>query len=124
MNYIVVGSLAMSVAGLFLIYVAAANIEPENMELASITGDLVGRTVTTEGSIKSEWLHKDGHMFLTVTDGKKDIQVPVFSNVMQHLNENDFKPKTRIKVTGIVDDYKKQIQIVPRKPGDIDLGGG
>lgn len=122
MNYIVVGSLAMSVAGLFLIYIAAANIEPEKLDIGSITGEFVGRTVTTEGYIKSEWVHKDGHLFLTVTDGKKDLQVPIFSNIMQYLNKKNFKQKLSIQVTGVVDEYRNQLQIIPRKPQDIVLG--
>ena len=122
MNYIVLMSLSASVVGLVLIYFAAANVEIETIEIGDVTQELVGRTVSTEGHIKSEKMHEDGHLFLTITDGKRSLQVPIFSGVMQHLDAGDFKPNTKIKVTGVVDDYRNQIQVVPRKPEDIVLG--
>lgn len=112
----------MSVVGLFLIYIAATGVEPENLEIGEITGDLVGRTITVEGYIRSEKMHENGHLFLTITDGKRNLQVPIFSSVMQHLEERNFKPKSGIRVTGVVDDYRGQLQVIPRKPNDIVLG--
>ena len=122
MNYIAVASLSMSVIGLLMIYMAAKNIEPETVEIGEITGDLVGRTVATEGYIKSEKMHEDGHLFLTITDGKRNLQVPIFSSLMQHMDAGEFKQKARIRVTGLVDEYRGSLQVVPRKPGDIVLG--
>lgn len=122
MNYIVMGSLSMSVVGLFLIYITASNIEPSKIAIGEINGELIGATVTSEGYIKSENMNENGHMFLTIVDGKNSISVPVFSNVMKDLNEEDFKVKSKIKVTGVVDEYKSQFQIIPRKPNDIVLG--
>lgn len=122
MNYIVLGSLSMSVVGLLLIYIAAANVEPEVMELDEITGELVGRTVTTEGLIKSTRTHENGHLFLTIADGGKVLQVPIFSSVMQHLDERSFKSNLKMRVTGLVDEYRGQVQVVPRKPEDVILG--
>lgn len=122
MNYIAVASLSMSVIGLLMIYMAAKNIEPETVKIGEITGDLVGRTVATEGYIKSEKMHEDGHLFLTITDGKRNMQVPIFSSLMQHMDAGEFKQKARIKVTGLVDEYRGSLQVVPRKPEDIVLG--
>ena len=124
MNYIVLASLSMSVVGLFLIYVAASNVEPQELEIGDVTGELIGRTITTHGYIKTEKMNENGHMFLTLTDGKKTLQVPIFSSVMQHLDENSFIRNSEIRVTGVVDDYRSQIQVIPRKPEDVVLGGG
>ena len=82
MNYIVIGSLAMSIIGLVLIYIAALNIEPEILEISEITGEFIGRTISTEGYITSERMHENGHLFLTISDGSKNIQVPIFANVI------------------------------------------
>lgn len=123
MNYIVIGSLSMSVVGLFLIYIAALNVEPEVLEIGEITGEFVGRTVSTEGYIKSEKMHENGHLFLTISDGRKNIQVPIFSSVMHYLNREDFQQKAKIKVTGLVDDYRGNLQVIPRKPEDVILTG-
>lgn len=122
MNYLVLILIFTSLGGLFLIYFAALNIQPEEVKIGEISGELVGRKVSTSGYIKSEKLHEDGHLFLTITDGKRSVQVPIFSSLMQHLDQNDFKEKTRIRVTGVVDEYRSQLQIVPRKPQDVSVG--
>lgn len=123
MRYIVLGSLSMSIAGLFLIYVTAANVEPENIEIGEIGGDLIGSTVSTEGQIKSVREHENGHLFLEISDGETDLQVPVFSNVARHMDKRIFKKGFSVKVTGVVDEYRRQLQIIPRKPEDVVLTG-
>ena len=119
MNYTVAGSLSMSVIGLVLIYIAATNIEPDTLEIGEINAELVGKTVSTEGYIKSEKMNENGHLFITISDGNKNLQVPIFSSVMQHMEESDFKKGYKLKVTGLVDEYRGQLQIIPRKPEDI-----
>ena len=121
MNYIVLGSLSMSVVGLLMIYVAAANMEHEHFEIDGISSELVGRTISTEGYIKSKSSHENGHMFLTLTDGRSDLQVPVFSSVMQHLDYNKFKRNSKVQVTGTVDEYRGGLQVIPRSHSDIKL---
>lgn len=121
MNRMLVASLSTSVVGIFMIYLAAANVEVQTMKIGDVTPDLVGRTVSVDGTIKTEKLNADGHMFLTITDGRSSIQVPVFSNVMQFFTEDNFKVKNNIQVTGLVDEYKGQLQIVPRKQSDVSF---
>lgn len=121
MKRIVLISLVISVVGLASIYVTAINFEPEVLNIGDISSDLVGSTVTTEGYIKSKTMHQNGHMFLTITDGKETLDVPVFSSVMQYLNKDDFRIKSKVKVTGVIDEYRKKLQIIPRSQKDVTL---
>ena len=122
MNIILAASSVTSVIGLVMIYFAATNIEPEFVELSDITSEHIGKVVTSSGVIKSKNVHQDGHIFITISDGKKNLQVPVFSNLAQYFSENNFQTKMELKVTGVVDDYRNQMQIIPRKPDDLVLG--
>ena len=127
-NFLALISLITSVVGLILIYIAAINIKPVEIKISQINPDLIGRTVSTQGTIKQKNLHTDGHMFLTISDGKSNIQVPIFSSLMKdlksvNLTEEDFEVNKIISVTGLVDEYRGDLQILPRKTSDVKIGG-
>lgn len=115
-----------SAAGLVLIYFAAINIQPSTIKINEIDSQLIGKTVKTTGYIIYKNNHPAGHVFLTIGDGQSKIQVPLFAGFVNSLNENDvsvddFRKGVRISVTGLVDEYKGQLQILPRKPNDIKI---
>jgi DNA/RNA endonuclease YhcR with UshA esterase domain len=118
-----VGAACMSVAGLLLIYVAASSAEPESTEIGKLTGELTGRTVTVEGEVKEQRDHKDGHIFLTLTDGGSDLDVPVFSNLAGAMDTSLLRKGAELRVTGAVDEYRGKVQVVPRKPEDLEFLG-
>ena len=65
-------------------------------------------------------------MFLTIGDGKSKIEVPLFAGFVNSLSDNDisvedFRKGVTISVTGLVGEYKGQMQIVPRKPNDLKI---
>jgi DNA/RNA endonuclease YhcR with UshA esterase domain len=65
-------------------------------------------------------------MFLVISDGKSDIQVPIFVSLMNdlknvNLTEGNFKVNKKISVTGLVDEYNGQLEVLPRKVSDINL---
>jgi len=117
-----------SIVGLFLIYIAASSIQPKIMPLKEITHEYIGRSVTTSGYILYKRTHPSGHLFLTIaddTDGSK-LETPLFSGFMNSLKDinidkNDFKIGRTIVVTGIVDEYRGNLQVTPRKPSDIEF---
>jgi DNA/RNA endonuclease YhcR with UshA esterase domain len=126
-NFLVLISLSTSVIGLILIYIAALNIQPVEISISQINSDLIGRSVSTKGIITQKKLHSDGHMFLMISDGESDIQVPVFSSLMndlekENITESDFKINETISINGMVDEYRGQLQILPRKTSDIKIG--
>jgi DNA/RNA endonuclease YhcR with UshA esterase domain len=127
-NFLTLICFLTSIVGLILIYIAAINIRPVETKISQITTDLIGRSVSTQGIIKEKRLHTDGHMFLVISDGNSDIQVPIFSSLMkdlkdENLTEEDFQVDEKIYVTGLVDEYNSNLQVLPRKTSDIKLGG-
>lgn len=115
-----------SVVGLILIYIAAINLEPKRIELKDVTPELVGRSVLTSGKIVYKKTHAAGHLFLTISDEDTKIQVPLFAGFMNtlkevDLTENDFEIGLKISVSGLVDEYQGQLQIIPRRDDDIKI---
>jgi DNA/RNA endonuclease YhcR with UshA esterase domain len=115
-----------SAVGLVLIYVAAINLEPKQIELKEINPELVGRSVSTTGKIVYRKTHDAGHLFLTISDDDTKIAVPLFAGYLNTLKEvglteNDFYEGTEILVSGLVDEYQGQLQIIPRRVNDVKI---
>jgi DNA/RNA endonuclease YhcR with UshA esterase domain len=126
-NILVLISSFTSIVGLILIYIAAINVKPVEIKINQINSDLIGRSVSTQGMITQKKLHSEGHLFLMISDGESEIQVPIFSSLMkdlmkENIAESDFKINRTISVTGLVDEYRGQLQILPRKTSDIKIG--
>jgi len=125
-NTLILVCLLCSVAGLVLIYLAATKIEPVPVKIENIDSGLVGRSVTIKGYVAYKSNHPAGHIFLTVSYNKTKIQVPLFAGFVDKLTESDFpldelKKGANIMVTGLVGEYKGQLQVVPRKITDIKV---
>ncbi len=117
-----------SVIGLLFIYFASVNTKPVEIQISDLSFDFVGKIATVSGSIIHKKTHPAGHIFLTLSDGENKIQVPIFSGVARSLDGNDLteemlRYKTFLTVTGTVDEYNGELQIVPRKAGDIVVNG-
>jgi DNA/RNA endonuclease YhcR with UshA esterase domain len=117
--------LLTSLLGLILIYFAAISLKPIETNVSQINPSLLGKTVKTTGVIVDRRSSKEGHIFLTISDNKSQIQVPLFSNFIKSLSEkldlNQLKVGRKISVAGTVDEYMGDLQIIPRKPEDIKL---
>lgn len=118
MERLTILSAAFSVVGLVGIYILSAGYEPDLLEISDITQDLSGETVKTEGTVYSVNRHDAGHIFLTITDGDVKIQSPIFKDVAEKMDWVPSKGQ-KISVTGVVDTYKKSVQVIPRKPSDV-----
>lgn len=117
-------SLLCSLIGLFLIYYSTLIIQPVEVDLNNINFELIGRVVKTRGKIVYKREHEAGHLFLTLAKDDTKIQVPIFAGLMEKLkevgiNSEDFKKGKEIIVTGLVDEYGGQLQIIPRKVEDL-----
>lgn len=127
-NSIVVFSLICSVLGLILIYIAAINVEPKEVKLNEITYEMIGKSVTTTGYITYIRHHPSGHVFLTLSLGKSNVQVPLFAGFLKSLEKfgiypSSFKKGEKLKISGLVSEYRGMLQIIPRKPEDVRLIG-
>jgi len=125
-NSLTVVCLLCSFSGLALIYFAVLNIQPMQLRIEEITFELIGHSVATTGYISHRSIHPAGHIFLTLSNGKAKIKVPLFANYVKALNGNGFdarrlKKGTRIAVEGLVDEYKGELQIIPRKLESIKI---
>jgi len=125
-NVLVWICLLTSVIGLVLIYIAAINLEPKQIELKDITPELVGRSVSTKGEIVYRRTHDAGHLFLTISDDDTEIAVPLFAGYLNTLKEvglteDDFYEGAEILVSGLVDEYQGQLQIIPRRVNDVKI---
>lgn len=125
-NILVLISVVTSVIGLILIYIAAINLEPKQIELKDINPELVGRSVSTTGEIVYMRSHDAGHLFLTISDGDTNVAVPLFAGYLNTLEEvgiaeDDFYEGAEISVSGLVDEYQGQLQIVPRRKNDVKI---
>lgn len=118
--------LITSLIGMVLIYIAAINLEPEQIKLKDINSELVGRSVSTKGEIVYRKGHDAGHLFLTISDGDINIAVPLFAGYLNDLKEvglteDDFQKGTEISVCGLVDEYQGQLQVIPRRQDDVKI---
>jgi len=117
MKKILIGSIVTAVIGTFLLFYVAKISEPNFIPLNEIDSTYVGRTVSTSGRITSITYSK-GNIFLTIYDKNSTISVPIFSNVAKHLDV-PLRKGQRIIVSGLVNEYRGKIQVVPRKASDI-----
>ena len=125
-NILVLISLLTSVIGLVLIYIAAINLQPKQIELKDITPELVGRSILTKGKIIYRKTHAAGHLFLTISDGDTKMAVPLFAGYLNtlkevDLTEDDFYVGVEISVSGLVDEYQGQLQVIPRRVDDVKI---
>ena len=120
---IILASLLSSLVGLLLIYLAALALKPIELTINEITPELIGRSVTVRGEIIYKRSHPSGHLFLLIADKGKKVQVPIFSSLMNYFEGDDFRKGKWLRVSGVVDEYKGQLQIIPRKPEDIEFLG-
>ena len=128
-NSLILICLLTSVIGLVLIYIAAINLEPQQIELKDITYELVGRSVVTKGKIVYRRSHDAGHLFLTISDDDTKIAVPLFAgylNILKEggLTEDDFQEGVKISVSGLIDEYQGQLQVIPRRVRDVKILSG
>jgi len=123
---LLIACVLISLFGLAFIYFSALAVSPSETKISKIDSSLNGKLISTTGKISYVRTHPAGHIFLTLTDGDSRIEVPIFSSLMNQLKANgitqyDFKKGKTVRITGIVGEYKGQLQIVPRKASDIQI---
>ncbi len=117
-------SIVFSVIGLSALYFLSLQRGPEKTEVSELGTDSVGKIVSVYGTIVSKQKSKSGHMFLKISDGEKKTDVTIFSNVMKSFeDDSEFVKGRTISVKGTVDEYKGNLQIIPRKKSDIKFFG-
>jgi DNA/RNA endonuclease YhcR with UshA esterase domain len=117
MRKILIVSSAIAIFGICLLFYLAKTSKPNFVPLNEIDSTYIGKTISTSGRIVSVSYNK-GNIFLTIYDKNSSINVPIFSNIAKYLDVN-LKKGQKIVVSGMVDEYKGKLQIIPRKASDI-----
>jgi DNA/RNA endonuclease YhcR with UshA esterase domain len=125
-NLFTVASLLTSLAGLITVYFASVYSTPHEVELEDVTYAEIGNTVTVKGLVSHVNFHENGHVFITLKNGRADLQVPLFkplaNAVSKKVDLTKISGKT-VSVTGTVGEFRGQMQIIPRKSDDFKLLG-
>lgn len=115
-------SLFASVAGLILLAFAASQLQPQVAKIAEISYDDAGSRVVIKGQVIAVSSHKDGHVFLKISDGTGKIAVPIFSSLLERLDTsatNCLKLGGEVEILGRVEEFRGALEIVPRGAGDV-----
>jgi len=127
-SYLVTGLLlALSAAGIAAIWFASERIEPlavsiEGVVESGLDGPLVGRLVQVDATVCNVRKSKSGSLYWSVADDGECISMltaPVFDKALKAMSvaKGDV-----LRMTGTVDEYEGELEIVPK---DVQvLGGG
>jgi DNA/RNA endonuclease YhcR with UshA esterase domain len=116
-------AILISLIGILTLCLIATTQKPQFKPISQISSEDIGRLITTEGKIIYKKIHPSGHIFLTLKEGDKTIQVPLFKSFLQNsiFKHVYFKFGQKIRVTGVVDEYNGILQIIPREESDVKI---
>ncbi|MBI3413393.1 MAG: hypothetical protein HY051_04935 [Candidatus Aenigmarchaeota archaeon] len=112
---------SLSIIGLALIYVSAGKTEAKTLSISNTDNSMVGLYVEVTGYVESARFTEDT-IFIKLSDGYKDIEVVVFSDLKKAIgNEAQtlFAKDAVVSVKGVVDEYKGALEIIPNRVADI-----
>lgn len=112
-------SFFISTFGLLLLYFVAMHSQPSLVKLSEIDYDTVGSKVIVEGKIISKSVHKDGHIFLQVSDATGKISVALFRDVVEEVDTTCIQAGNDIRILGRVEEYRGSLEITPGKGEDV-----
>jgi DNA/RNA endonuclease YhcR with UshA esterase domain len=112
-------SFLVSAFGLVLLYFVAAHSQPAVVKISEIDYDTAGSKVIVEGQIVSKSVHKDGHIFLKISDGTGKISVVLFSGTSEQLDASCIQVGSNIRAVGKVEEYRGSLEVIPRGGNDV-----
>lgn len=116
-------SLAIALIGIALIFATASLSEPQRIAIADITDRDSGRIVSITGTISS-YNTKDGHVFLTVTDGTWNMTVVMFERTARSYPDvYQLKKYDNVTVKGQINIYKSELEIIANTVAKVETGG-
>ncbi len=92
---------------------------PPRREIAAITPADRGTTVTVEGTVTRSEPFSQGYR-IWVDDGSGEILVLLWSNIYERVAGRErLAPGAQVQVTGVVEEYRGTLELVPPLPGDV-----
>lgn len=114
----------ISLIGIFGIYAYAVMIEEKTVSIGDLGPKYIGSMVEVEGNIKEVKTWQDGDLSLILVDYEsgKTVEVNVDSDAVENLDHQDkLIPGAKIRVSGLVEDYKGEILIHVMSSEGIEL---
>jgi DNA/RNA endonuclease YhcR with UshA esterase domain len=114
----------ITLAGIIGIYTYAVFIEAKTIPIADLGSGHIGSLVETEGHIKEVNVWQDGDLSLILIDydSGKSIDVNIDMEAAQNIpNQEKLIPGAKIRVNGLVEDYKGALLIHVRSSEGIKL---
>ncbi len=92
---------------------------PSPRDIASITSADLGATVTIEGTVVRSDAFSQGYR-VWVDDGSGEVLVLLWENIYERVAGRErLTPGAPLQVTGIVEEYRGTLELVPQLPGDV-----
>lgn len=116
--------ICISLVGIFGIYAYAVMIEEKTVPIADLGSKYIGSMVEVEGHIKEIKTWQDGDLSIILVDYEsgKSVEVNVDSDAVKNLDHQDkLIPGAKIRVSGLVEDYKGEILIHVMSSEGIEL---
>lgn len=104
----------IALCGVFGLYVYAVSIESKTMSIGDLDSGDIGSMVEVEGHVMDVELWSSGDMSLHLIDrdSGKIVEVTIDSDTADDLNNQDkLVPGAKLRVSGLVEDYKGELQI-------------
>lgn len=101
-------SAALAIIGIFLIYASSLYLEIEQNQIGNIERSWAGKNVMVTGNI-TQYSESGSHAFLEVEDSTGSIKIVNFDF------EKRFEEGDRVNVTGHVELYKGQLEIIVKE---------
>jgi len=102
-----------SIIGLIAIYTIVSHMDYASVKIGSITGEMIGETISLVGSVKDVYVHENGHVFLSLTDETGEIKAVMWSDTAKMLTET-IETGMDVNIIGSVKLYKGELEIIAR----------
>ncbi len=110
-------SLLTSVIGVLVLLIFSYTTNPEVKEISEIGPGDIGSKVEVTGTVEDKYVAQDGHMFFHVKKNGDKIDVALFADNLEGmgLDPEVIEENDRITVSGDIDMYEGELQIIPTK---------
>jgi DNA/RNA endonuclease YhcR with UshA esterase domain len=103
------------------VVIVQAALAPPRRDVASLTQADLGTVVAVEGTVTRSDPFPQGYR-VWMDDGSGEILVLLWENIYQRVAGRErLAPGVRVHVTGIVEEYRGTLELVPQLPGDVTV---
>ena len=86
-------------------------MQPTGYAIIDMSEDYLGTSVSIEGTVETLYTSKNGHNFLTVSDGTGSMKVVAFKGT----SLNGAEIGSRIAVLGKLETYQQELEVIARE---------